>query len=230
MNVYPVEVMAFWSEAIKIPWANEQNVANTISFRLNDFKAWNTDGIREILEQLIENVNAKDNRVGKSLSQWVQATNSGDDLLWRYITKNISLNDVDHCNLGELRCMPRNLHKDDFLEVRLCQSDTLFDLVLGELESWIATRYREGRGYDHFLRKTSWLVGHSSSNYILPCDDLNVLLNVVEKALKHRVRQNNAWWRENESRLQNSQELAIRYFVIEAYQENICDSCSICGI
>jgi hypothetical protein len=69
-----------------------------------------------------------------------------------------------------------------------------------------------------------------SSNYILGCDDLNVLLNAVEKALKHRVRQNNAWWLENESRLRNSQELAIRYFVIEAYQENICDSCSICGI
>ena len=230
MNVYPVEVVAFWREAIKIPWANEQNVANTISFRLNNFEAWNTDGIREILEQLIENVNAEHNPVGESLSQWVQATNSGDDLLWRYITKNISTEDVDNCNLGELRCMPRNFHKDDFLEVRLCQSDILFDLVLGELESWSATRYREGRGYDHFLRKTSWLVRHSSSNYILPGDDLNVLLNVVEKALKHRVRQNNAWWLENESRLQNSQELAIRYFVIEAYQENICDSCSICGI
>ena len=229
MNVYPVEVVGLWREAIKIPWANEQNVANTISFRLNDFEAWNTDGICEILEQLIENVNAKDNWVGKYLSQWVQATNSGDDLLWRYITKNISTEDVDNCNLGKLRCRPHNFHKDDFLEVRLCQSDTLLDLVLDELESWSATRDREGRG-SHFLYDTSWLVRHSSSNYILPCDDLNVLLNVVEKALKHRVRQNNAWWRENESRLQNSQELAIRYFVIEAYQENICDSCSICGI
>ena len=228
MNVYPVEVVAFWSEAIKIPWANEQNVANTISFRLNNFEAWNTDGIREILEQLIENVNAKDTRLGKYLSQWVQATNSGDDLLWRYITKNISTEDVDNCNLGKLRCRPHNFHKYDFLEVRLCQSDTLLDLVLDELESWSATRYREGRG-SHFLHDTSG-VGRHSSNDILPCDDLNVLLDVVEKALKHRVLHNNAWWLENESRLQNSQELAIRYFLMKAYQENICDSCSICGI
>jgi len=160
----------------------------------------------------------------------VQATHSGDDLLWRYITQNISPEDVESCNLVyKLRCKPHNFHKDDFLEVRLCQSDTLLDLVLDELESWSATRYREGRGYNHFLRNTSWVRRHSS-NYIFLCDDLNVLLDAVEKALKHRVRQNNAWWRENESRLQNSQELAIRYFVIEAYQENICDSCSICGI
>lgn len=229
MNVYPVEVVAFWRKAIKIPWANEQNVVNTISFRLNNFEAWNTDGIREILEQLIKNINAKDTRVGKYLSQWVQATNSGDDLLWRYITKNISTEDVDNCNLGKLRCRPHNFHKDDFLEVRLCQSDTLLDLVLDELESWSATRDREGRGYSHFLHDTSW-VGRHSSNDIFPCDDLNVLLDVVEKAVKHRVRHNNAWWLENESRLQNSQELAIRYFVIEAYKENMYDSYSICGI
>jgi len=229
MNVYPVEVVTLWRETLNIQWANKPNIADTISSALNNFEAWNTDGIREILEQLIENVNAKDNRVGKSLSQWVQATNSGDDLFWRYITQNISTEDVDNCNLGKLRCKPHNFHKDDFLEVRLCQSDTLLDLVLDEVESWSATRYREGRDYNHFLRKTSW-VKRRSSNYIRLCDDINVLLYAVEKALKHRVRQNNTWWLENESRLQNSQELAIRYFVIEAYKENICNSCSICGI
>jgi len=230
MNVYSIEVVTLWRETINIQWANKPNVAARISSALNYFEAWNTDGIREILEQLIENVNAEDNLLGKSLSQWVQATHSGDDLFWRYITQNISPEDVGNRNLVyKLRCKPHNFHKDDFLEVRLCQSDTLLGLVLDELESWSATRYREGRGYNHFLRNTSW-VRRQSSNYILLCDDLNVLLDAVAKALKHRVRQNNAWWLKNESRLQNSQELAIRYFVIEAYQENICDSCSICGI
>jgi len=230
MNVYPVEVVTLWRETINIQWANKPNVVARISSALNYFEAWNTDGIREILEQLIENLNPEDNLVGQFLSQWVQATNSGDDLLWRYITQNISTEDVESCNLAyKLRCMPHNFHKDDFLEVRLCQSDTLLDLVLDELEFWSATRYGEGRWPSNFLHNTSW-EGRHSSNDILPYDDLNALLNAVEEALKHRVRQNNAWWLENESRLQNSQELAIRYFVIEAYQENICDSCSICGI
>jgi hypothetical protein len=66
--------------------------------------------------------------------------------------KYFNSEDVDHCNLAyKLRCMPHNFHKDDFLEVRLCQSDTLLDLVLDELESWSATRYREGRGYRPFF-------------------------------------------------------------------------------
>ena len=233
MNVYPVEVVALWREAIKIQWANKQDVAGTISFTLNDFEAWTTDGIREILEELIENVNTKYNFVGKSLSQWVQATNSGDDFLWRYITKNVFLSEdarrgILYYKLN-LRCLPHNFYQDNFLEMRLFQSDTLLSLVLDDLESWSATRYEESRGHSDFLRNTSWLIRHSS-NYILHCDDLNVLLNAVEKALKHRVCHNNVWWLENESRLQNSQELAIRYFVIEAYKENIYDSCSICGI
>jgi hypothetical protein len=233
MNVYPVEVVALWREAIKIQWANKQDVAGTISFTLNDFEAWTTDGIREILEELIENVNTKYNFVGKSLSQWVQATNSGDDLLWRYITKNVFLSEdarrgILYYKLN-LRCLPHNFYQDNFLEMRLFQSDTLLSLVLDDLESWSATRYEESRGHSDFLRNTSWLIRHSS-NYILHCDDLNVLLNAVEKALKHRVCHNNVWWLENESRLQNSQELAIRYFVIEAYKENISDSSSICGI
>jgi hypothetical protein len=230
MNVYPIEVVALWREAIKIQWANKQNVAATISSMLNDFEAWTTDGIREILEALIENVNTEYTFVGKSLSRWVQATNSGDDLLWTYITKNILSEDI---RLGilvnKLRCMSHDFYQDNFLEVRLCQSDTLLFLVLDDLESWSATRYQESRWHSDFLRNTSWVIRHSS-NDMLPCADLNFLLDAVEKALKHRVCQNNAWWLENESRLRNYQELAIRYFVIEAYKENLCNYYSILGV
>lgn len=77
-----------------------------------------------------------------------------------------------------------------------------------------------------FLRHTSWEIRHSQRD-IHPCDNINILLDDVEKALKHRVRQNKAWWIENETRLRNSQELAIRYFVIKAYKENIRYSHSI---
>jgi hypothetical protein len=231
MNVYPLEVVALWKEALDIQWANKQNIAATISSTLNNFEAWNTDGIRGILEELIENVNATTyNFVGKSLSQWVQATNSGDDLLWKYITKNILPEDVCPMILADkLRCMPHNFHNDDFLELRFCQSDTLLTLVLDELESWTAARYEEDRLHSEFLRYTSWVIRHTR-NSILPCHNLNILLDAVEKAVKHRVHKNNTWWRENESRLRNSQELAIRYFVIEAYKENFCDSYFSCGV
>jgi ATPase family associated with various cellular activities (AAA) len=230
MNIYPVEVVALWREAIAQQWTNTQKVAEIISYALNNFQAWNTDGIRELLEALIENVNVEHHLVGKSLSQWVQATNSGDDLLWRYITKNVFLSEDVRLGIlaDKLRCMPHDFHQNDFLEVRLCQSDTLLTLVLDELETWkaVSARYRL---HSNFLRCTSWRIRHSRSDRRL-CHDLNVLLDAVEKALKYRVRQNNTWWLQNESRLRKSQELAIRYFVIEAYKENLCDSYSICGV
>jgi hypothetical protein len=39
--------------------------------------------------------------------------------------------------------------------------------------------------------------------------------------LKHRALNNDAWWQENEPRLRNANDLVIRYFVIQAYKENI---------
>lgn len=53
MNTYPVEVVALWKQAIEIEWANKQNVLGAISSVLRDFKAWDTESIREILEAII---------------------------------------------------------------------------------------------------------------------------------------------------------------------------------
>ncbi len=223
MNIYPVEVVALWREAIAQPWANTQSVAQTINSALINFQAWKTNGIREILEAIIDNLNAEYSFVGDSLSKWIQATNSGDDLLWRYITKNISSEDACSLDLRDrLRCMPHDFHDDNFLEIRFCQSDTLLNLALNELERYSAASpaiYGADRLRGAFLRYTSWQSRHSRS--ILDYDDIHALLNAVEKAIKYRARHYKNWWIENEERLRNSQELAIRYFAIEAYQENI---------
>ncbi|BCL39676.1 hypothetical protein [Nostoc sp. MS1] len=73
---------------------------------------------------------------------------------------------------------------------------------------------------------TSWNKKHTKHDFY-PCRNLNILLDGVEKAIKHRVRYNSDWWLQNEIRLRTSSEVAIRYFIIEAYKENICYSSSI---
>ncbi|BAU04457.1 MULTISPECIES: caspase family protein [Nostocales] len=231
MNKYPAEVVAFWRQTIAQQWINPQNLARSICSMLTNFEAWNAPGIKELLETLIEDFEIEEHDfLGSLLSRWVQFTNTGDTLLWKYITKNVSSEDVYGWNLADkLRCMPHDFHNDKFLEVRLCQSDTLLTLVLNELEDWSAVsvaRYGEDKLHGEFLRHTSWEIRHSQRD-IHPCDNINILLDGVEKALKHRARHNKAWWIENEVRLRNSQELAIRYFVIEAYKENIRYSHSI---
>ncbi len=225
MNVYPAEVVAFWREAIACLWANPQNLKRIICSALANFKAWSTEGIQELLETLVEDFEAEEHDyLGHLLSQWVLSTNTGDTLLWKYITKNVLPEDARRWDLSEkLRCAPHDFHQENFLEMRLCQSDTLLTLALDELESWSTSgngRYGENRLRSEFLRHTSWELRHSQRNIHL-VDDLKVLLNGVESALKLRSRQNHAWWREKEPLLRNTKELAIRYFVIEAYKENI---------
>lgn len=231
MNSYPVEVVAFWREAIAQKWAKPENLARSICSILTNFQKWDATGVQELLETLVEDFEIeKHDSLGDLLSRWIQATNTGDKLLWRYITKNVLLEDVRGFDLAnKLRCMPHDFHEDQFLKKRLFQSDMLLNLVLNELEAWSAvsaTRYGKDGLHNEFLNSTSWQIKHSKCE-ILPCRDLNILLDSVEKAIKHRVRRNDTWWLRNQSRLRKSTELAIRYFAIEAYKENINYSYSI---
>lgn len=71
------------------------------------------------------------------------------------------------------------------------------------------------------LHDTSWELRHSSPGMIHSADNLTELLYSIEKAFKHLVLNNDAWWQKNEPRLRNTDDLVIRYFVIQAYKENI---------
>jgi hypothetical protein len=191
---------------------------------LDKFEAWSTEGVRELLETFIEYAGTERNSLGKCLSRWVQATDSGDELLWKYITRNVSSENVRSGYLrNQLSCDPHNFHQKNFLAERLCQSDDLLNLVLNELERWCtdsAARYGDIKLRSHFLKHTSWRL-RGSPGVIHSVDNLTILLDSLEKALQHRSRQNDSWWKANEPRLRATQEEAIRYFVIQAYKENI---------
>jgi Caspase domain/ATPase family associated with various cellular activities (AAA) len=210
-NEYPTEVVAFWREAIAQKWANPQNLARSIRSMLGNFKAWDTQGIQELLETLVEDFEVeKHDSLGRLLSRWVQFTNSGDILLWRYITKNILPEDVRGWDLrNKLRCQPHEFHQENFLVNRLNQSDILLTLVLNDIEGW-----------SELLYHTSWGSRHSEG-VIRSVDSLTFLFSSLESALKFRASQNDAWWQTNEPRLRTIKIDVIGYFVTEAYKENI---------
>ncbi len=134
---------------------------------------------------------------------------------------SVSPEDVCYGNLrNELSCEPHEFHQEDFLAKRLSQSDDLLTLVLNQLERWNADRaagYGGNGLQSEFLAHTSWR--HNQDDTYR--DSLTVLLDSLEIALKHRSYQNDAWWQANEPRLRDTQEEALRYFVIQAYKENI---------
>ncbi|PSB30818.1 AAA family ATPase [Chlorogloea sp. CCALA 695] len=212
MNQYPVDVVKLWKEAIDSNWASKPNVIRVICSALTNFRVWDAEGVRQLLEVLIKE-SSTNLDFGDVLSRWVQATNSGDDLLWSYITRNVLPEDVRPWGLGDkLCCGLYAFHQETFLVERISQSDDLLNLVINGLEHWSA---ESAVG----LHNISWVLRHSQG--IHPVDNLTILLDSLEKGLKHRASFNDTWWRKNEPKLRITQEQTIRYFVIQAYKENI---------
>jgi len=226
INHYPTEVITLWQEAIDSQWTDRQNLVRVISSGLNKFDAWDAEGMQRLLQTLAEaeNVGTEHSLLGKILSRWVQAVNSGDDLLWRYITRNVESEDASRQDISNrLRLKPHELHQENFLAERLKQSDEMLSLVLSSLERWSnnsGAGYRKSTLRTGFLWDTSWKLEHNEheAHYV---NDLSILLDSLEDALKHRSRQHNEWWRLNEPYLRTIQDAALRYLVIQAYKKNV---------
>ena len=223
-NLYPREVISLWRESIERQWAEKQNLLRLIQSNLMySYEAWDIEGIRELLEILVEEIEPKD-YLGNVLSKWICATNSGDDLLWKYIIKDLQDTAVEDLQYGDLnrklRCSVSDFRHENFLKERLCRSDLLLTLVLESIKQW---KERDGNRYllTLSLYDTSWKPRHSSFGMIHSADNITQLLHNLEKAFKHRATNNDSWWQENEPYLRGSDDDVIRYFLIQAYKENI---------
>jgi ATPase family associated with various cellular activities (AAA) len=224
VNHYPTEVIALWKEAIANQWVGSPNLIRTISSGLEKFEIWDAEGVRELLEMLVENGEAESSYLGDILSRWVQAVNSGDDLLWRFITKDVTAEGMCRQEIGsQLHCKPHDFRQENFLAERLEQSDELLDLALDSLECWsndCAPEYKRDALRTGFLRETSWRLKHNGTEYH-HVDALTFLFSSLESSLKCRSRRNDRWWEANEPRLRTTLDAALRYLVIQAYKENI---------
>lgn len=216
MNLCPARVIALWKDAINSNWTNKPNLIRAICAGLDGFQKWDTEGVRQLLEVLVEDTHIeREDYLCRSLSLWVQATDSGDDLLWRYITKNVLPEDLYHWYLRDkLRCTPDQFYGDNFLDNRLSQSDVLLDLAINSLKEWSSIS-------SDFLQETSWKFKHSSTGVMHPVDGLSSLLRSVEFSLKHRANHNDNWWQTNEPFLRTAKEEFIQYFMLQVYKENI---------
>lgn len=142
MNIHPVEVIGLWTEALTENWADKRRLRWTITRSLDEFKAWSTPGTRGLLDMLLsDHQNAEREFLGKPISLFVGDTNTGDDLLWSWITCDCE----DPCRIGlhsqeDLHCQPHEFCSPTFLLERLLASESLLNAAFASMIEWSRQR------------------------------------------------------------------------------------------
>lgn len=195
---------------------------------LKDFQRWSTPGVGELLRELLD-ARPPHNRdlLGHAISRFVQATDSGDELLWEWITCDFEMPKFPGLrHRVELHCLPHEVCSDSFLRDRACESERLLDLILSSVLRWsreIADEREVHTFYNAFLHDTSWELNHNTGRVTHP-DSATVLFNAVEFALSKHAKDNSLWWRKHAEELRCSPELAFRYLYVRACESNIKDN------
>jgi len=212
------DVIALWIDALENGWAPEGSTWR-ISIALAKLSDWSDHGLQKLFELLV--VTATDHEMlSKPLSSWISATDKGDSILWRWMTRDGGDKAAERSK-GELKikCAPHSFQDEGFLVRRLEHADELMTLATDYLVSSAEESDAHSGLSQGCLGETTWTARHTRAD-ILPADDSTMLVGAVERALKKRAQQNDGWWQQHEPQLRHAADLGIRYALIEAYRAN----------
>jgi hypothetical protein len=221
---FSAEFIDVWRKSFDWDWIDQRQLHWISSHLLDQFSDWEEPGLREVFERLVANTEEDHSGLGKPLSRWVSATDSHDDLLWQYITRQIESADFEDFNFGrKLECDLHAFGREDFLKERLQASEVLLDLVLNDIEVWSDRRRRPYEAdrelTEGFLHETQHGRTHSAGD-MHHVDGLTMLLSALENACKYHAQRNTSWWHRNIARLRSSRDAALRFFALLAITED----------
>ncbi len=223
MKSYPMELLTIWHQAIDDEWMHNRQLLWSVGHGIEDFGHWNEPEFYRLLKRLLDMAGDERGSLGKVISQYVESTNSGDLLLWEYITKGCkSPEEVLRGREIQLNCDRHTFIDEEFLTRRLQNSDELLQLALSYLERF----GKEGLykyGVD-LLYDTSWARRHCGPG-MHSHDSFCELMTSVEKALRVRVEAGgDALWHDFQQRIRSSPEFGLRYLLLELYKLNVLDN------
>ena len=180
-------VLAFWTEALSLDWLDSNRIAEQLCFSLSKFKTENLLLVAPLLERLLSMPRQEHGFLGGVVARCIEAGVVDDKFLWRYISDDISEDDVMKFRFdSKLHCQPHEFgdKNDNFLAQRMVRSTVLLDLALETIEQWSqieSARYGETRiGYRHgYLSNTSYDDVHSETDF-RHIDGERVLLDAIE--------------------------------------------------
>jgi hypothetical protein len=222
-NQYPNKVIALWIDAFNSNWFDPTDLAIFVNQQLDGLQSLSIVEIKSLLLLIMKYLpKDKNYYFAPFLSEWVELSDSGDDVLWQYMTGLISDENANSFDISN-KLMPTNanFHDKKFLENRLLRSNYLLDVVVNSIDRWSQNNIAKGIDCD-FLDDSSFRLNYSSGNgYGHRVDTLTDLLEGIEKAFQHRCQTNDKWWQDNELRLRNTKHNCLRYFLIQAYKVGV---------
>lgn len=225
-NEQPAQTIVFWLQALAFDWVDQQWLAISITKGLHDNKVWDTVGMRELLTELLKRPRDDHYFLNEALCNWIEATNSGDDLLWYYIMNDIP-DRIDRFFPwdGHRYCGPSIFHDESFLGRRMSRSEKLLDLAVNAIEDWssqIAGYYPDTnrlRSRSRFLRVCAPEGEEREESEALSRVDgwLKPFLLAIQEACLIHANDNTTWWQKMAHQLATSQEGALRDIALKAF-------------
>lgn len=226
------EVVVLWHQAFDEAWTQPEKVADSIvdAIQQSEFIDVVDPAFEKLLQLLIETLDPNHHTfelaLESILSDWVKETDQGDELIWRYLMKDGRSDESRHRDSPHDISLNGSLVRKDFLSERFETSDALISLAVEAVEEWSEmvqypnspTRLRTA-----LLDSTSWMDVRSDRDIHVRAD-IGHLLRKLEAAFCRRASRNDQWWNANEPRFRSSDDVALRYLLIQAYAETIPDN------
>lgn len=212
----PALLIQLWTFLLSEASSNKESIAINISFAMDNFENWNQPGLQDVFTLLTQYINPEQHQfIGKPLSQWIDATNSHDDILWSFIISNVDIEKLHSFNI-KLNCDEYIFYEKEFLTNRIKKSEDLLNMALSSLDEWSKKMGRvlaDGFTRHNFLLQTSH--GHRRMQ-LEPrhFNGLNILLNAIELACTAHAEQNSNWWKTRAQYLWDNAECTLRYMAL----------------
>ena len=216
-------VISFWNKVFDEGWLEHSYSVILITSKLEKVNCWTYQAIPQLLEKLLNESTERAISLGKVICKFVENTNSGDELLWNYIIKDVkNFKNLESLSKIKFNCESHHLLSETFLEQRLVDSDLFFslalDYILDNIENVELNNYPSLRS--DLLYATSWEKRHNSHDHYYS-GSVHDLIGAVEKSLKVRSLNNDSCWQKYEPLLRESNDIGLRYLACEAYLENL---------
>lgn len=218
-NEDPENVSKYWLETLLLLEKDNDYITNSITHYLTQVNKNNLNYYVSLFLQLLHSPIYDHSYLGHVLVLFINADLVDDTVLWNYISKDISNEDILSYNWGDkLRCQSHDFGKEDnnFLNEKMMTSTITLNLAIESIEKWNNTN-RSRYNKNGFLHNTSYEDTHIHTNDNFEnLDNSRILMNSIEIAIRSHAESNSSWWLNNRERLCFNTEGSLRYFALQA--------------